>query len=307
MTAGGGPGPRVSVVILSWNTRELLAACLASLRDAPDRTTRELIVVDNASTDGSAEMVARVFPQVTLLRNAENRGYTAGNNTGAAHATGELLFLLNSDTELRPGALDTLAAFLDGHPGHAACAPRLDRPDGTPQPSCKTLPTLRTAVFYDTVFERWFPGNRVLPHYEMRDFDHTSSRDVEQPPGAALLVRRALFEQLGGLDERMWLFYSDVDFCRRLAADGHRTAYVAEARVLHHEGRSTGQYPEFGAIWHRDRLAYYRQAFGWRGTLVARLMSTLRGWEEARKLKRGGAPPEARAAVWKAVRAVWAA
>ncbi|MHC5212607.1 MAG: glycosyltransferase family 2 protein [Planctomycetota bacterium] len=305
MTDGGGP--RVSVVILSWNTRELLTACLASLRDLPDATTRELIVVDNASADGSADMVARDFPQVTLVRNAENQGYTAGNNTGAARATGEFLFLVNSDTELRPGALDTLVGFLDGHPGHAACAPRLDRPDGTPQPSCKTFPMLRTAVFYDTIFDRWFPGNRVLPHYEMRDFDHTTTRDVDQPPGAALLVRRALFEQLGGLDERMWLFYSDVDFCRRLSAGGQLTAYVAEARVLHHEGKSTGQYPEFGAIWHKDRLAYYRCAFGWRGTLVARVMSTLRGWEEARKLKRNGAPAEARAAVWRAVRAVWAA
>jgi hypothetical protein len=304
---GGGPGPRVSVVVLSWNTRALLAACLVSLRDAPDAATRQVIVVDNASADGSADMVARDFPEATLLRQPSNLGYTAGNNAGAACATGELLFLLNSDTELRPGALDALVAFLDGHPGHGACAPRLDRPDGTPQPSCKTFPTLRTAVFYDTVFDRWFPGNRVLPHYEMREFDHASTRDVEQPPGAALLVRRALFERLGGLDERMWLFYSDVDFCRRLHAAGHRIAYVAEARILHHEGQSTRQYPEFGAAWHTDRLRYYRAAFGWRGALVAKLMSTVRGWEEARTLRRGGAPAEARAAVWKAVRAVWAA
>jgi GT2 family glycosyltransferase len=164
MTAGGGRGgPRVSIVVLSWNTRELLAACLASLRDLPDRTTHELIVVDNASADGSADMVAQRFPDAVLVRNPGNQGYTAGNNTGAARATGELLFLLNSDTEIRPGALDTLTAFLDAHPGHGACAPRLDRPDGTPQPSCKTFPTLRTAVFFDTIFDRWFPGNRVLP------------------------------------------------------------------------------------------------------------------------------------------------
>jgi N-acetylglucosaminyl-diphospho-decaprenol L-rhamnosyltransferase len=300
-------GPRVSVVVLSWNTRALLAACLDSLRAEGRRLPLELIVVDNASHDGSADLVARDFPEVLLLRNARNEGYAIGNNQGAARATAEYLFLLNSDTEVRPGAIETLVAFLDGHPQHAACAPRLERPDGSPQPSCKTFPTLLTAVFYDTVFDRWFPHNATLPRYEMRDFDHTTSRDVDQPPAAALLVRRARWEELGGFDPALWLFYNDVDFCRRLAATGARIAYVAEARVLHHEGRSTSQFPEFGAIWHKNRLAYYRKAFGWRGTAVARVMTLVRGVEEVRKLRRAGAPPQARAAVWRAVREVWAA
>ncbi|MGQ0553790.1 MAG: glycosyltransferase family 2 protein [Planctomycetota bacterium] len=307
---GTAAAPRVSVVVLSWNTRELLAACLRSLRAAAPEAgpgACEVIVVDNASADGSADLVARDFPEVQLVRNPQNDGYAIGNNLGAARARGQYLFLLNSDTEVRPGALGTLLNFLDRHPGHAGCAPRLDRPDGTPQPSCKRFPTLGVAVFYDTLFERWFPRNRVLPRYEMRDFDHTSSRDVDQPPGAALLLRRALWEQLGGFDPELWLFFNDVDLCRRLTVAGHKLAYVAEARILHHEGASTGQFPEFGAIWHKNRFAYYRKTFGWRGALVARLMTTLRGAEEARRLRRAAAPPEARRAVWKAVRAVWAA
>lgn len=301
-----GGSPRVSVVVLSWNTRELLAACLNSLRAEGRDVPLEVIVVDNASRDGSADLVAREFPEVVLQRNERNEGYAIGNNQGAARARAELLFLLNSDTEVRPGAIGTLARFLDSHPGHGACAPRLERADGTPQPSCKTFPTLMTAVFYDTVFDRWFPNNATLPRYEMRDFDHTTSRDVDQPPAAALLVRRALWERLGGFDPALWLFYNDVDFCRRLAADGHKIAYVAEARVLHHEGQSTAQFPEFGAIWHKNRLSYYRKTFGWRGTAVARVMTTLRGWDEVRKLRRAGAPKEARRAVWRAVREVWA-
>ncbi len=299
------PAARLSVVVLSWNTRELLSACLQALRAEAARTPHQLIVVDNASGDGSAELVARDFPEAELLRNARNEGYARGNNQGAARARGEHLLLLNSDTEVRPGALATLLAFLDAHPGHGACGPRLDWPDGRPQLSCKRFPALRTAVFYDTWFERRFPGNRVVPRYLMKDFDHLSSRDVDQPPGAALLVRRALWQELAGFDEQLWLFFNDVDLCRRRRARGHASADVAEARVLHHEGRSTAQFAEFGRQWHLDRLRYYRKTFGWRGALVARLASTLRGWEEARRLREGGAPPEAVARVKPVVRALW--
>jgi GT2 family glycosyltransferase len=161
-------------------------------------------------------------------------------------------------------------------------------------------------VFFDTWFGRKFPGNRAIPRYFMADFDHLSSRDVDQPPGAAFLVRRSLWEQLRGFDPELWLFFNDVDLCRRIRASGHKIRYVGEVAILHHEGRSTSQFPSMGALWHRNRLSYYRKTFGWRGTLVARLMSTVRGAEEARKLRRAGAPPEARRAVWAAVRSVWA-
>ena len=297
--------PLLSVVVLSWNTRELLAACLGSLEAVRDELPFEVIVVDNASADGSADMVAERFGGFTLVRNGRNDGYAIGNNLGAARATGRYVMTLNSDTEVPPGALTTLVDFLETHPGHGACGPRLDHPDGRPQLSCKTFPTLWTAVFFDTVFERWFPGNRSIPEYFMQDFDHTSSRDVDQPPGAALVVRRELWERLGGFDPELWLFFNDVDLCRRLAAEGHAIAYVAEARILHHEGASTSQFPEFGAIWHRNRMAYYRKTFGWWGALVARLMTTVRGAEEVWKLRRAGAPREARRRVWVAVRETW--
>lgn len=302
-----GSAPRVSIVVLSWNTRALLLACLRSLREVADELPFEVIVVDNASEDGSADAVAAGFPEVQLVRNAANEGYAIGNNIGAARARGEYLLLLNSDTEMAPGVLTTLTTFLDEHPGHAACAPRLNHPDGRPQLSCKRFPTLLTAVFFDTVFDRWFPANKTIPRYFMRDFDHTTSRDVDQPPGAAVMLRRALWERMGGFDPELWLFFNDVDLCRRLAAEGYKTAYVAEAAILHHEGASTSQFPRFAALWHRNRLAYYRKTFGLPGALLARLMTTIRGLEEVLKLRRAQAPPEARAEVWRAVREVWAA
>lgn len=293
--------PRVSIVVLSWNTRDLLAACLLSLRAVRDEIAQQVIVVDNASEDGSADMVAERFPEVTLVRNASNAGYAGGNNIGARAAVGEYLLLLNSDTEMRPGVLADLVAFLDEHPGHGACAPRLEHADGTVQRSCKAFPDLMTAVFFDTYFDRWFPRNRAMARYFMRDFDHLTSRDVDQPPGAAFLIRRTLWEELGGLDEELWLYFNDVDLCLRLHRAGHKIAYRAEQRVLHHEGKSTSRFPRMGAMWHRNRRSYYRKHLGPVGVLLAKVMTVVRGFEEWRRLSRERAPEEARRDVWRAV------
>jgi len=300
-------GPSLSIVVLSWNTRELLSACLASLDRARDAERWQVIVVDNDSADHSADMVADQFPWAELVRNPVNDGYAIGNNIGADRATGEYLLLLNSDTEVEPGALDALVAWLEERPGHGVCAPRLVHPDGEVQLSCKRFPTLGTALFFDTVFDKWFPKNHSMPRYFMRDFDHLSTRDVDQPPGAALLIRRALWEQLSGFDPELWLFFNDVDLCRRVKAAGHKVGYVADVTVLHHEGKSTSQFPDFGTIWHKNRLAYYRKTFGLVGSLLARLMTAVRGLQELQRLRAHDAPKEARRAVWQSVREVWAA
>jgi N-acetylglucosaminyl-diphospho-decaprenol L-rhamnosyltransferase len=307
-TAAMRGAPRLSIVVLSWNTCELLAACLQSLKDAGGLAWEDVIVVDNASEDGSAEMVAERFgDELRLVRNGVNEGYAIGNDIGATHAHGQYLLLLNSDTEVEAGVLERLVTFLDEHPQHGACAPRLVHPDGEVQLSCMAFPRLVTAVFFDTWFDRWFPGNREIPRYFMADFDHLTSRDVDQPPGAALMVRRDLWEVLEGFDPELWLFFNDVDLCRRLHELGWRVAYRADVAIVHHEGKSTSKFPTMGAIWHVNRLAYYRKTFGWKGALLARVMSSLRGLEEVLKLRKSGAPPEARRAVWTSVRQVWAA
>lgn len=297
--------PLLSVVVLSWNTRDLLAACLRSLEATADELPRQVIVVDNASTDGSAEMVAAHFGWAELVRNARNEGYAIGNNIGAARATGRYLMTLNSDTEVRPGALPALVGFLEENPSHGACGPRLDNPDGTVQRACMRFPTLMSHVFFDTCFARWFPRNETLPRYFMEDFDHLGSRDVDQPPGAALVLRRDLWEELGGFDPELWLFFNDVDLCRRIRERGLAIRYVAEARILHHTGASTSQFPDFGRIWHINRLAYFRKTFGWRGAILGRVMTFVRGLDEVLRLRREGVPAEERRWIWKAVKDTW--
>jgi GT2 family glycosyltransferase len=272
--------PVLSVVVLNWNTKALVLACLRALFLEPPRHPREVIVVDNGSSDGSADAVQAAFPHVRLVRNATNRLYAAGNNQGVALAGGEFVCLLNSDTEVRPGALDQLVDFLQGHPGHAVVAPQLLDPDGTVQHACQRFPTLLSALCFDSWCGSFWPGSVVQDRYLMRDFDHLQSRDVQQPPGACMCMRREEYARCGGLDEELGLFYNDVDLCRRLWRDGRRIHYLAAAQVLHHRGASTKSFTRMLVIWHKNRLAYYKKHYGRWVTLWLRFVIRLRVWEE---------------------------
>jgi len=249
--------PGVSVVIPSWNTRELLAECLGAL--PPDV---EICVVDNASDDGSAECVERDFPHVRLVRNAENLGFARACNQGARETGRAYVLLLNADARVSAGAIESLATFLDEHPAYGGVAPHLLNPDGTTQRGCMAFPNLKTPVYFGGPIERWFPNSPELERYFCRGFDHERDADVQQPPAAAFLVRRELYEELGGLDEELWLFYNDVDLCKRMQARGARLRYLTGPTVVHVKGASTSQFADFAPEWHRNRLAYYRKHHG---------------------------------------------
>lgn len=251
----------ISVVVPSWNTRDHLEACLAALRRARKPPT-EVIVVDNASTDGSAELVAEEFPEHTLIRNERNEGFARGSNQGIRAARGRYVLLLNSDAEVHEDALPALYGFLETHPEYAAAAPRLVHPDGRVQRAVQAFPNLWTPLFFATPFERWFPNSREMRRYFMRDWDPERSCDVDQPPAACLLLRREVLEQVGLFDEELWLFFNDVDLSRRMAAAGWRTRYVAAATVVHHVGASTGKFGDFVSVYQRNRLTYYRKHHG---------------------------------------------
>ena len=286
--------PMLSIVVLSWNTKDLTLACLRSLRADGARHTREVVVIDNGSEDGSADAIAARHEEVRLVRNAQNVGYAGGHNQGAAIATGKYLCTLNSDTEVEPGALDLLVDFLEQHPEHGAVSPRLVNMDGSVQAACMRFPGLLTALCYDTVFGRLWPGSWVERRYYMKDFDHLHSRDVDQPPGAVFVMNRAEYLRMGGLDEELFLFFNDVDICRRLWKAGRRIHYLAEAVVKHHGGASTKGYQKFVVIWHQNRMAYYRKHYGPLVLPYIRMIVRLRGWEERRNIDRRQSDPVAR-------------
>jgi GT2 family glycosyltransferase len=222
----------LSVIVVTYNSRALTLACVAAVLAAQAQSPHrvELIVVDNASSDGTADALAAAAPQACILTQPTNLGFAGGNNAGLAAARGRYLLLLNSDTEVHGDALDALVAFMDVHPEAGACGPLLLNSDGTLQPSGRDLPTLGS-VFLDMtrLYRLW---RRDL--YAQARRDYTQVAAVGELSAAALLVRRTVYEQVGGLDTQFFFYYEDVDWCKRIGDAGYRIYYVPQARVMHH-------------------------------------------------------------------------
>lgn len=244
--------PDVSVLIVSYNTRDLLLGAVGSAMAEPDV---EVIVCDNASADGSADVVAATFPGVHLIRAPSNLGFAGGTNRAARDAHGRLLLLLNPDAALRPGALAALRECLERHPRAAAVGPALVYPDGTPQPSAFRFPGL-VQVGLDL-----FPVPRLMDGRLNGRLHHAGSAvPVDHPLGACMLVRRAAWDDVGPLDEGYFMYLEEVDWCRRARARGWQVWYTPAGVVVHHAGAATRQQPDamFAQLW-RSRLRYYQR------------------------------------------------
>lgn len=253
----------LSVVIVNWNTRDLLRACLHSLQQAlGDSALRsEVIVVDNASADGSADMVAAQFPQFRLMANTENRNYAAGNNQGLAQATGEFQLLLNPDTEVPLGACEALIRDLRDEPAAGAAAPALVYPDGRLQDSVRGFPTPRAIIGDLTGLARMCPATEWASYRTLKLPQGEISR-VDQPMASAFLVRRSALEAIGLFDEQFPLFFNDVDLCFRLREAGWEILYDPRVRVVHAGGGSTRQVrPRAILMSHAGLRRFYAKHF----------------------------------------------
>ncbi|MDM7460920.1 MAG: glycosyltransferase family 2 protein [bacterium] len=231
----------LSICIVNWNTRTLLRACLQSLYRYPLAEPFEVIVVDNASPDGSAAMVRAEFPQVALIANTQNLGYAQGNNQAMAQAQGEFILLLNPDTEVFPDTLDCAVGFMRAHGEVGAIGARQLFPDGRVQASVRGFPTPANLLFEASGVARLLPRARALGGYRMRWFDYNQTAEVDQPMATFLMTRRAIVQQVGLMDEAFPLFFNDVDWCYRIRQAGWKIYYVSDVRVLHHGGASTRQ------------------------------------------------------------------
>ena len=230
----------IAVIIVNWNAREDLRACLSSLYTEPKpRLDYEVWVVDNASADGSAAMVAAEFPQAQLIANTENLGFSKANNQAIARTGSRYVFLLNSDATAHPGALDALLTYADSHPNAAIIGPKVLNPDGTLQYSCRRFPSLGAGFFRNTYLGRLFPNNAFARDYLMTNFDHAADRAVDWVSGCAMLIRRDAIDKIGALDERFYMYCEDVDICQRVWDAGREVVYVPEAVVTHAIGRSS--------------------------------------------------------------------
>ncbi|HET8606468.1 MAG TPA: glycosyltransferase family 2 protein [Gaiellaceae bacterium] len=232
--------PDVSVLIVSWNTRELTLRCLDSLpASVDDGTSFETIVVDNASRDGTAEALGG-RGDALVVANRENRGFAGGVNQAYALSRGELVLLLNSDVELAPGSLSTLARFLRAHPRAAGVGPLYLDPDGSPQPFHYRFPTLPAMLASASgPLRRLPPLARSVRRYGMLDDDFAAARAVPQPSASCLLLRRSCLPPDRLLDERYPVYFNDVALARQLAAAGFELWVTPAATVRHVHGAST--------------------------------------------------------------------
>jgi hypothetical protein len=233
----------LSILIVNWNTRDLLCACLASLRATCADLDYEIIVVDNASNDDSAQMVADEFPEAILLALTRNLGFAEGNNWAYAHATGQFIWLLNPDTEVMDGAPHALLQFLRVKLRAGAVASALiDARNGQVQRSCRTFPTPAALWAQALGLARVFPRSKRFGFYKMGWWNYRNERQVEQPMASSLMLRRSAIDAAGGLfDERFPIFFNDVDLCWRLQQSQQEIWFLPQAQVRHWGGAATEQ------------------------------------------------------------------
>jgi hypothetical protein len=251
---------QLSIIIVSWNVRDLLAACLASLPRGP-----QVIVVDNASADGSAEMVATRFPDACLLANTENRGFTGGNYDGLKRASGSYVLFLNPDTVADEDALPLMFDYMDAHPDVGVVGPQLRYADGTLQSSRRRFPTLAMALLESTPLAWHWPPSRNpwARRYHMEDLPAAGEQEVDWLVGAALMTRREVLDQVGGFDEGYFMYSEELDWQRRVKQAGWKVVYLADAIITHYEGKSSEQVVAARHIrFNRSKVRYFEQHHG---------------------------------------------
>jgi len=222
----------------------------------------EIIVVDNASTDGSVEIVRVEFPGVRLIANADNRGFPAANNQGIAVARGRYVLLLNPDTEVVGDALATMVAFADANPDVGIVGPQLLNPDGSVQSSRRRFPTLLIAFFESTWLQPYAP-RRVLERYYILDQPDDVVLDVDWVKGAAMMARWEAIQQVGPMDEDFFMYSEELDWCRRFREAGWRVVYLPAAQIVHHEGKSSEQVvPARHIRFQTSKVRYFRKYYG---------------------------------------------
>ncbi len=257
----------LSIIIVSYNGREHLRKCLQSLAEHGPSVWHEVIVVDNASQDGSPKMVKKEFSQTHLLPLRKNTGFAAGVNRGLKEATGEAIVLLNPDSEIEGDVFGPMLTYLREHPDIGILAPKLLDDDGSLQLSCRHFPNLAVALFNRySLLTRLFPRNRFSARYLLTDWDHSAIAEVDWVAGACLMARQSLFEEIGPLDEGYFMYIEDVDLCQRVHRAGYKVVYFPEVAVTHHIGRSSRTLPGRSIIErHRSMWHYYKKYLrrGW--------------------------------------------
>lgn len=229
-----------SIVLVSYNVRDLLKRCLNSIFDFQKEFNFEVVVIDNHSTDESPKMLKEDFPHVNLIENHRNKGFSAACNQGINRSRGRYVFLLNPDTEFTSGGISGMIRFMDSHPDIGICGPKMVDPEGNLQFSARSFPSYQTAISSSqSILNHLFPNNPLSRKYLLKDLNRNQSKEVDWVSGSAFLTRREVVEKNGFLDERFFMYVEDVDFCYRAKQAGFSVHYFPHSVIIHHVGKST--------------------------------------------------------------------
>jgi GT2 family glycosyltransferase len=261
----------VSIVIVSFNTRDVTRQCLEHVRKHAAAVRHEVLVVDNASVDRSADMVAAEFPEVHLIRSDDNRGFAGGNNPAMKIARGRYILLLNSDAFLSEGALEKTLQYMDDHPDTGVLGCKLTDPDGTMQASARMLPGPLNKILHITGLAARFPGSKFFGRVDYTWWDHSEPRTVGWVVGAFFLIRRETMESIGVLDERYFLYFEEIDYCLTARRAGWKVVFYPHAEIVHIGGQSAVKVPgkisakgrQMVSIRLTSEFRYYRKMYGW--------------------------------------------
>ncbi len=264
----------VSIVIVSWNTKKLLIDCLSSIEKNITSVNYEVIVVDNASTDGSQEAVEAGYPDVKLIKCENNNGFSIGNNIGLSHGNGRYFFLVNSDVIIKKDCVENLFVFLEKNPKVGMAGPKVYRSNGDLQPTCKRLPTfgrlLSQALRLNELFPDFAPFSEI--HLNYVDGNEVKT-DVEILNGTFWAVRREALQQVGGLDERFFMYGEDIDWSKRFGDLGWQLAFVPNAEAIH-VGRASSSNDPVRFIVEREKsqVLYWKKYKGLYGVISSKLI-----------------------------------
>ncbi len=252
----------LSVCIVTYCARDFLRASLQSLYENTPHLKMEVIVADNGSKDGTVEMVRSEFPEVILIENETNLGFTRPSNQCLKQSRGRYVLLLNPDTLILPKALNRLIAFMESHPEVGICGPKVLNKDHTLQKSCRRGESRPWAVIsYFTGLAALFPHRRFFSEYQMTYMDENVAHPVAGVAGSCMLIRREVIEQIGYLDEGYFAYQEDADYCFRARQAGWKIYYVPEAQIIHYGGQGGSRVEPYRSIveWHRSYWRYYRK------------------------------------------------
>ena len=254
--------PDVSISIVAYQSRELLRECLHSIQSNVRDLHLEIIVVDNGSDDGTVEMLSRHYPDVRLIRNDRNAGFARPNNQAIQASHGKYILLLNPDTIVLPQALEQLVEFADAHPQIGIVGPKVLNRDGTMQLQCRrSFATPWDLFCYFSRLSKLFPKSRLFARYLVTYRDENEIHPVDAISGSCMLIRRAMIEQIGLLDEQFFAYQEDTDYSFRAHQAGWEVYYYPRAQIVHHASRGGSRVDPYRSIveWHRSYFRYYRK------------------------------------------------